>query len=96
MVCGVLCWGVSGALLEGWRRAEQESLGSTVCIWLSCVCKHTRVAGDMSWGVFAPVLVCGLMRSSAYKMDSSERSVSAAVIILGLQDYVHNPHIHHV
>lgn len=74
----------SGALLEGRRRAEQRSLGSTGCVWLSCMCKHTRVAADVSWGVFAPVLVCGLMRSSAYKMDSNERSVSAAVIIFGL------------
>lgn len=76
--------GVSGALSEGRRRAEQGSLGSTGCVWLSCMCKHTRVAADVSWGVFAPVLVCGLMRSSAYKMDSNERSVSAAVIIFGL------------
>lgn len=76
--------GVSGALLEGRRRAEQGSLGSAGCVWLSCMCKHARVAGDVSWGVFAPVLVCGLMQSSAYKMDSNERSVSAAVIIFGL------------
>lgn len=82
MWCAVV--GVSGALLEGQRRAEQGSLGSTGCVWLSCMCEHTRVAGDVSWGVFAPVLVCGLMWSSACKMDSNERSVNAAVIICGL------------
>lgn len=82
MWCAVV--GVCGILLEGWRRAEQRSLGSTVCIWLLCMCKYTHVAGDVSWGVFALVLGCGLMWSSAFEMDSNERSVSVAVIIFEL------------
>lgn len=75
--CGVPCWRSA----EGLSRGLSVALSAFGCH--VCVNRHMWLE-IRPGGVFALVLVCGLMWPSACKMGSNKRSVSAAVIIFGL------------